>query len=725
MNPAPAARLAALCASLLLFACTDPAEDAPAEPETLSEARLWQPPETRRSDHVDQLHGQEVADPYRWLEQSASTPEVADWIERQNAWSAEYFDAIESRDEVSDRLAELWTHSRMQPPEKHSGHWLTSYNDGTLEQPVLYRHEEPDAERSPLFDPNYKSADGSISLHQYSVSPDGRWLAWSRLEAGSDWERVRIRDMETGEDRDERLDWIKYSGLSWTKDNQGFFYSRYPEPEGDALTAANRDHELRYHRLGDDQADDRLVYARPDEPEWRFVTETSKDGRWLVVQVRVGTDRRHRVYLMDLGDGPEPDLDGDMIKLVDEFEAGFHFAGIADDRLVFRTDSDAPLGRVVAIDPDQPDPEDWKTLIAERDHALVDVKPFSDGLAAVYMEDVQSALRLFDESGNETGRVGLPMPGTVRQLSASPDSDEIFFTFESFLFPPTVFRYRAEMDGPEIFHEPDLDFDPDAFETRQVFYESADGTKIPMFLTHSPDLENDGDNPVLLFGYGGFNISIQPSFSPENLVWLENGGVFALANIRGGGEYGRDWHRAGQRENRQVIYDDFIAGAEYLVEQEITRPERLAIHGRSNGGLMVGAVINQRPELFGAAIPAVGVMDMLRFHRFTVGAGWIPEFGDPEDPEDFEFLRAYSPLHNIEPREYPSVLVTTADHDDRVVPAHSFKYAAALQRAQQADRPVLVRIETRAGHGAGAPTRVQIDQATDRLTFLLNEIGNE
>jgi prolyl oligopeptidase len=589
---------------------------------------------------------------------------------------------------------------------------------------VLFWQPSLDSEPRVLLDPNALSEDGTVALTVTSVSEDGRYLVYGTSSGGSDWQEFRVREVETGRDLPDHLRWIKFSGASWTHDGRGFFYSRYDEPTGVALTAVNRDQKLYYHRIGTPQSEDVLVYERPDQPEWGFSGQVSEDGRYLVVSVWHGTDRRNRVHYMDLGDLRAPRVQGNLVRLLDDFDASYSFVGNDGPVFYFHTDLQAPRSRVIAVDTRRPQRDGWRTLIPQADDVLQGVGMVDNQFVASYLHDAHSRIRVFGLDGSLVREIELPTLGSIGSFSGRRSDSEAFYAFTSFLYPTTIFRYNFRSGESSVFRRPDVDFDPSQFETKQVFYTSNDGTRVPMFITHRKGIALDGTNPTLLYAYGGFNASMTPHFSTSNLVWLEMGGVYALANLRGGGEYGEEWHRAGTKERKQNVFDDFIAAAEFLIDQRYTSPRRLAISGGSNGGLLVGAVMNQRPELFGAALPAVGVMDMLRFHRFTIGWAWVSDYGSAEDPAMFPHLFAYSPLHNLrEGTCYPATMVTTADHDDRVVPGHSFKYAAALQQAQGCPNPTLIRIETRAGHGAGKPTHMIIQEAADRWAFLVRSLN--
>jgi len=693
-------------------------------PELSAQPPLPRPPVTRASSQQDTLHGQVIADPYRWLEDDNSA-ETAEWVRAQNAVTFGYLEQLPGRAVLRDRLTALFNYARYGIPVRRGGRYFWSRNDGLQDQAVLYWQGSLGGEARVLLDPNVLSADGTTALTVSAPSPDGRLLGYGTAAAGSDWNEFRVREVDTGRDLPDRLRWVKFSGLSWTRDNRGFFYSRYPEPRaGGALSEANLNQVLSYHRLGTPQSEDVLVLGRPDQPEWGFSGEVTEDGRWLVVTVWHGTDRRNRVYLVDLGDPMAPRVDGPVTPLLDDFDAGYQVLGNAGSLLLVQTDLEAPRGRIIAIDLARPGRESWRTVVPQAADVLQGSGLVGGRLVAQYLRDVTGRLLLFGLDGAPAGEVRLPGPGTVAGFEGREDDPELFFAFTSFLDPVTIFRADVRHPEPEVFRAPAVAFDRDRYETRQVFYPSKDGTRVPLFLTHRKGIRQDGRNPVLLTGYGGFNISLTPAFSTSILPWLELGGVYAVANLRGGSEYGEDWHAAGMRERKQTVFDDFIAAAEWLVAERYTSPDRLAIQGGSNGGLLVGAAMTQRPDLFGVALPAVGVMDMLRFHRFTIGHAWVSEYGSADDPALFEVLRGYSPLHNLRPgTDYPATLVTTADHDDRVVPAHSFKFAAALQAASAGRRPALIRIETRAGHGAGTPVAKVIEQAADILAFTAHHLG--
>jgi prolyl oligopeptidase len=680
-------------------------------------------PPARKSDVVDDYHGTRVADPYRWLE-DPDAPETRAWIEAENRLTERYLAEIPQREAIRQRLTALWNYPKYGTPFHKAGRYFFFRNDGLQNQAVLYKQAALAAEPEVLLDPNLLAEDGTVALSTLAVSEDGRLLAYGTSASGSDWEEFRVRDIAAARDRADHLQWIKFSGASWTHDGQGFFYSRYPEATDKALTSVNRLQKVYYHRLGTEQAQDALVYERPDQPDWGFSAAVTDDGRYAVLHVWLGTDRRKRIYYLDLKDAHRPSVTGEVVHLIDAFDASYGFLGNDGPVFYFLTDLDAPRKRVIAIDTRQPAPAHWREVLPQSEDVLESVQIIHDRFVANYMHDAHSRLRLFALDGKLLKDLELPTLGTVASLSGERRDTEMFYAFTSFLYPTTIFRYDFTTGTTSVFKAPAIGFDPSGYETKQVFYASRDGTRIPMFITHKKGIRLDGSNPTYLYGYGGFDISLTPSFSVSMLVWLERGGVFAMPNLRGGGEYGEEWHQAGMHAQKQNVFDDFLAAAEYLTAQGYTTPAKLAIGGGSNGGLLVGAALTQRPELFGAALPAVGVMDMLRFHKFTIGWAWVTEYGSADSVAQFPYLYRYSPLHSIKPgTNYPPTFITTADHDDRVVPGHSFKFAAALQAAQAGPHPVLIQIETKAGHGAGKPTTKIIEEQADRWAFLVRTLG--
>jgi prolyl oligopeptidase len=666
---------------------------------------------------VDVYHGQAVPDPYRWLEDLDSERTRA-WIEAQNQLTFDYLQRIPARQRLLERLTQLWNYEKYSQPFKEGGRYFYFKNDGLQNQSVLYTQESLEAEARVLLDPNTLSEDGTVALSGIAISRDGRYLAYGLSRSGSDWQEWKVRDIETGEDLPDHLRWIKFSGASWTPDGQGFFYSRYDEPPpGREYESANYFQKLYYHRLGTPQSEDLLVYHRPDQKEWGFAGGVTEDGNYLIISVWRGTDPKNLLFYKDLRDPNLP-----VVELIREFEANYSFIGNDGSRFWLLTDLNAPRRRLVAIDLDNPG--QVQEVIPEAEETLQGVSLINNQFVAFYLKDAHTQIKTFALDGTYLGEIPLPGLGSASGFGGKRYDTETFYTFTSFTTPPTIYRYDFTTGRSTLFRQPQVDFDPQAYEVQQVFYPSKDGTRIPMFLVHRRGLARTGDHPTLLYGYGGFGISLTPSFSVGLVAWLEMGGVYAQPNLRGGGEYGEAWHQAGTKLNKQKVFDDFIAAAEWLVANGYTNPSKLAISGGSNGGLLVGACLTQRPDLFAAALPAVGVFDMLRFHKFTIGWAWISEYGSPEDPEEFKALYAYSPLHNLKPGTvYPATLITTADHDDRVVPAHSFKFAAALQAAQGGSQPILIRIDTKAGHGAGKPTTKLIEETADRWAFLVEVLG--
>ena len=680
-------------------------------------------PKAHTVDTVTNYFGTEVRDPYRWLENTDS-PETKAWVDSENCVTFHYLAAIPERARILDRLTKLWNYERFGVPSRDGGKYIYSRNDGLQNQSVVYWLPRLDAPPRVLIDPNTLSKDGTVALTSADVSHDGRYFGYGTAAAGSDWNEFHVRSFATGRDLSDHLKWIKFSGLSWTHDNAGFFYSRYPEPSGDALRAVVKDQKLYYHRLGTAQAADRLVYARPDHPDWGLGGGVTEDGRYLIIGVSLGTDSRNRVYYMDLGSARHPRVHGTVVQLLDDFDATYDFVGNLGPVFYFRTNLGAPRAKLIAIDTRHPERSAWREIIPQGQDVLESISLIGGRFVAGYMHDAHSALAVYDTAGAKVAYIALPTLGAVSGISGRADSPEMFYAFTSFLYPTTIFRYDIATGQGAVWKAPHLDFDASKYETRQVFYTSKDGTQVPMFLTYRKGLQRDGSNPVYLTAYGGFDINTLPSFSVVNAVWLEMGGVLAEPNLRGGGEYGEEWHQAGMHEKKQNVFDDFIAAAEYLVHERWTSTPKLAVGGASNGGLLIGAVEDQRPDLFGATLPAVGVMDMLRFHKFTIGWAWVTEYGSSDSASQFPYLYKYSPLQNIRPgTHYPPTLVTTADHDDRVVPGHSFKYAATMQADQAGPAPILIRVETRAGHGGGMPVSKQIELNADRWAFLVKNLG--
>jgi prolyl oligopeptidase len=681
--------------------------------------KLLSYPPSPKSNQADNYHDTVVADPYRWLE-NPDSEETKAWVEAQNQVTFAYLGEIPVREKIKQRLTKIWDYEKYGIPFKEGDSYFYFKNDGLQNQSVHYVLKNLEDEPRVLLDPNKLSEDGTVALAGLSISEDGKLLAYGLSTSGSDWQEWKVRNVETGEDLQDYLKWIKFSGASWTHDNQGFFYSRYDEPnEKTKLEDVNYYQKLYYHKLGTPQSADVLIYHRPDQKEWGFSGGVTEDGKYLIISVWLGTDPRNLVFYKDL-----TNPNAEVVELIKEFEANYSFIDNNEHLFYFRTDLNAPRGRVIAIDTKQIAPENWQEIIPQSAETLESVGILNNQFVADYLHDAHSQIKIFDLKGTFVREVELPGLGSADGFGGKRDDTETFYSFTSFTTPGTIYRYNMVTGKSEVFRQPKVDFNPDDYETKQVFYQSKDGTKVPMFITHKKGIKLDGNNPTYLYAYGGFNVSITPSFSVSMLVWLEMGGIYAVPNIRGGGEYGEEWHQAGMKLQKQNVFDDFIAAAEWLIANNYTKPAKLAIAGGSNGGLLVGACMTQRPDLFGAALPAVGVMDMLRFHKFTIGWAWVSEYGSAENLEDFPALYAYSPLHNLKPgTAYPATLITTADHDDRVVPAHSFKFAAALQASQAGDAPVLIRIETKAGHGAGKPTAKIIEEAADKWAFLVRVLG--
>jgi prolyl oligopeptidase len=696
-------------AALLLSLCTMSAE----EPKLTY-------PATQQSDQVDDYHGTKVADPYRWLEDDNSA-ETKAWVEAQNKVTFGFLETIPERAQIKERLTRLWNYERFGVPEHEGGRYFFSHNSGLQNQRVLYVADSLDGAPRELLDPNKLSADGTVAMTDSVPSDDGSKLIYGLQRSGSDWEENRVRDVATGRDLDDLVEWVKFSTPSWAKDGGGFYYSRFDAPKpGSDLTGKNEFQKLYFHKLGTKQSEDVLVYERRDHADWGLNGSVTDDGHFLIVHVSQGTDPKNRLFYKDLTD-PKAKV----VELLNDFDASYSFIDNDGPVFFFETDLDAPRSRVIAIDIGKPHRANWREVVPQADESLKGVSVVSEQFVCNYLKDAHSQVKVFAWDGRAirarlVREIVLPGLGTAMGFGGKRTDTETFYSFTSFTVPNAIYRLDLATGESSLFRTPKVDFQPADYETRQIFYRSKDGTRVPMFLTHKRGLKLDGSNRTLLYGYGGFNISLTPSFSIANLVWMEMGGVYAMANLRGGGEYGSEWHLAGIKEKKQNVFDDFIGAAEWLIAGKYTVPAKLAMAGGSNGGLLVGACLTQRPELFGAALPSVGVLDMLRFHKFTIGWAWKSDYGSSEDPEGFKTLFAYSPLHRLKPgKRYPATLITTADHDDRVVPAHSFKFAAQLQACQAKDGPpVLIRIETKAGHGGGNALSKVIEETADEWAFL-------
>ena len=711
--------LSALCALCVTAGLTVYAADSKMKPSSGAHFRRnFVYPESPRREHVDYYGSNAVNDPYRWLE-NPDSPESREWIEAQNKVTFGYLETLPARKTIKDRLTELWNFERFGVPVQHGGRYFYSRNDGLQNQSVLFTATSHDAEPTVLLDPNTLSPDGTVALSGMDISEDGNLMAYGISVAGSDWQEWKVRDVRTAKDLSDIIKWVKFSSGSWSKDSKGLFYSRYDEPAGsNQLRTVNEFQKLYYHRLGTSQTEDTLIYNRPDHANWGFGGEVTEDGQYLIIGVSRGTDTRNAVFYKDLSKSDSP-----VVELLKDFDASYSFVGNDGPLFWFFTDWRAPRGRLIAIDTRNPGRDQWKEVIPQTTASLKSVHRVNDQWIAAYLEDAHSKIQFFNKDGAYIRDLALPGIGSASGFDGRQKDKETFYSYQSFTTPSVIYRLDMVTGESKVFRQPKVGFNAELFTTKQVFYQSKDGMRVPMFVTHKKGLKLDGQNPVYLYGYGGFNISLTPSFSIPIIVWLEMGGVYAMPSLRGGGEYGEEWHQAGMKQNKQNVFNDFIAAGEWLIANKYTRPEKLAIGGGSNGGLLVGACMTQRPDLFGATLPAVGVMDMLRFDKFTIGWAWTSEYGTPSNPEDFKTLLSYSPLHGLKPgTRYPATMIITADHDDRVVPAHSFKFAAALQEAHKGSAPVLIRIDTKAGHGAGKPTAKLIEEAADKWAFLVDTL---
>jgi prolyl oligopeptidase len=692
---------------------------------TLAVSQSLEYPKPKKGAVVDDYFGTRVPDPYRWLEDT-DAPETAEWVKAENVLTSVYMEKLPERAAFREQLTKLLNYQRYTVPDWEGHRYLYRKNDGLQNQSVIYTLNKLSDEPRVLLDPNQLASDGTVAVTSTMVSDDGRLLAYGVAASGSDWNEIRVRDIDAGKDLPDVIKWVKFSEPSWTKDNEGFFYSKFPEPKptGNQTFAKLAYQKVYYHRLGDPAEKDPLIYERSDDPDLGFGAEVSHDGRYLLMLVNKGTEERDLLYFKDLGDAKAPNIDAPFQPIVDKFEAEFKVVGSTGNRLYIMTDLNAPRYKIVEIDLTDPSRDRWKEIVPESKDLLEDASLVGGKLVIKYLVDAQNQLLVFDLEGRQESEIGLPAPGTVGTLSGDPDRPELFYLFTSFLYPSTIYRYDVSSGQNMVFQKPNVDFNPGRYETKQIFYVSKDGTKIPMFIVCKKGIQLDGNNPVFLTGYGGFNISMTPSFAAAYASWIEKGGVFALPNLRGGGEYGREWHESGMKEHKQNVFNDFISAAQTLIDAKYTTAKKIAIVGGSNGGLLVGAALTERPDLFGAAVAEVGVLDMLRFQKFTIGWAWQSDYGSSDTPEGFQYLIKYSPLQNIkEGTCYPPTLVTTGDHDDRVVPGHSFKFVATLQAAQGCNNPVLIRIETKAGHGSGKPISKIIEEQSDVLAFMWNSVA--
>jgi prolyl oligopeptidase len=674
-------------------------------------------PDTRKDNTVFDYAGTKVADPYNWLE-NADSDESKAWIEAENKLTFSYLHAIPEREKIVSKLKNLWNYERFTEPEQEGGRYFFSKNDGLQNQAVLYVSDSLNGEPRMLLDPNTLLKDGTMALNGMAISRDGKKIVYALSSGGSDWQEWHVRDVDTGQDTSDIIKWAKFSDANWTKDGKGFFYERFPEPTGNALKETVYNQTLYYHVLGTDQSADTVTYQRPDHKDWGFGTNVSDDGHYLIINAWQGTAHENRIFFKDL-----TNPDSKVQELFPNGDAAYVFLGNVGTTLYFQWDKGAPKGSIMSVDVASNDRK-IKTVIPEAKEALEGMSLVGGKFFGRYLKDAHSEVRVYDLNGKLQHDVALPGIGASTGFAGRFDDKETFYSYASYTSPTTIYRYDIVSGESTVFRKPKVDFDGDAFETKEVFFKSKDGTRVPMFLTYKKGTKFDGSNPTLMYGYGGFDINETPYFSISRAIWLEMGGVYADVVLRGGAEYGEEWHKAGMLHNKQKVFDDFIAAGEYLIHERITSTPHLAIQGGSNGGLLIGAMITQRPDLWGATLPAVGVMDMLRFNKFTIGYAWMSEYGNPDTEGDFATIRKYSPLHNIKPGvKYPPALITTADHDDRVFPAHSFKFAATLQAAQAGNAPILIRIETRAGHGAGMPTSKIIEEIGDEWAFLVKNLN--
>lgn len=673
-------------------------------------------PPSEKGQVSDTYFGTEVLDPYRWLENDTSKA-TASWVKAQNEVTFAYLHGLEGRSEIRSRLEELWNYPKQSTPFRVGDHYFYSFNNGLQNQSVIMRQKGLDGEAVEFLDPNLLNPEGTTTVNIVGSSKDGKYVTLDRSDAGSDWSILTIKNVETGELLPEKLEWVKFSGASWKGD--GFYYSRYPAPsQGSEFSATNKDHMVYYHKVNTPQSEDKLVYRNEKNPNLYHWVNVTEDEKFLILYAASGTDG-FECYFQDLA---KP-----MSAFKPLFKGFEHKSSVIDHhdgRFLVITDIDAPNYRLVSIDPLNTDPSSWREVVPQKEHLLEAASTGGGKLFLNYLEKACNKLYSANMDGDAVTSIPLPGAGSAGGLAGYRDDKTLFYSYTSYNYPTSIFRYDVASGESVLHYRPKTSFDPEAYSSEQVIYNSKDGTPVTMFIVKKKDLVLDGNNPALLYGYGGFNISVTPSFSVSNMIFLEKGGVYAVANLRGGGEYGEEWHKAGMLLNKQNVFDDFISAAEYLIENKYTSSDRLAIEGRSNGGLLVGAVMTQRPELFAVAFPGVGVMDMLRYHRFTVGWGWIPEYGCADSSDvHFNNLKTYSPLHNLKlGTEYPATMVTTADHDDRVVPAHSFKFAARLQECHAGAEPVIIRIDVNAGHGAGKPTSMVLDELADKWAFLFANV---
>jgi prolyl oligopeptidase len=674
-------------------------------------------PEPRKDTIQDSYFGTLVADPYRWLEDDNSA-ETAEWVKAQNSVTENYLETIPFRNELKTRLEKIWNYPKLGVPFKKGDRYFFYKNDGMQNQSVLYMQQSLDAKAELLLDPNTLSSDGTVALGDISISNDGKYMGYTISRGGSDWNEIYVMNIESRKVLDDKILWVKFSGISWYQN--GFYYSAYDAPaEGQALSGSNQFHKVYYHKLGSKQTEDQLIFEDKEHPLRNFGAYLTEDEQYLLLSESESTSG-NALYMKKTSEMEKP-----FLKIAEGFDYEYGVVDHIGEKLLVQTNDEAPLRKLVLIDPLNPAKKNWQTILPESENVLESVSLVGDRIFAEYLKDANTKAYFFDYQGKLIKELQLPTLGTVAGFNGEKDDFTAFYGFTSFTFPTTIYRYDLKTDKSSIYTASGVDFNPENFVTEQLFFESKDGTKIPMFIVHKKGIKMDGNNPLLLYGYGGFNVSLTPSFGISRIPFIEQGGIYVTVNLRGGGEYGEEWHQAGTKLNKQNVFDDFIGAAEYLIREKYTQPSKLAILGGSNGGLLVGACMAQRPELFKVAIPIVGVMDMLRYQNFTIGWAWAGDYGRSDDNEEmFKYLYGYSPLHNLKKGvEYPATLAITADHDDRVVPAHTFKFMAELQSKHQGNHPVIVRIETKAGHGAGKPTAKQIEETTDMYSFIMYNLG--
>jgi prolyl oligopeptidase len=698
---------------VLLAACNNTKEE---KKETNTMAIEY--PKTKAEAHTDTINGVAVRDDYRWLENDTSTETVA-WVDEQIKTTQSYLEKIPFRDKLKARITELANYPKYGSPSKIGEYYLYLKNDGLQNQPVYYIQKGLDGKEEVFLDPNTLSKDGTVSISLAGYSKDHKYIAYILQRAGSDWQEIYVMDIANKKQLSDKLEWVKFSGASWYKD--GFFYNSFDKPKGSALAAANEYQKVYYHKLGNDQSKDELIYQDKSVKQMYYGVYASEDERFWFMDKSKGTGNSN-LFFWDKNNAAQKDWK----QLTFDYSSRTAILDNEGDMFLVVTNDHAPNDKIVSVDSKHPEKENWKTLIAERPEYMDGMAVAGKNLFIIYLKDVASQVEQYDYSGKLIRKIALPDIGAAEGFGGEKDTKEVFYSFTSFLYPPTIYRYDVATGKSEVFRTADVKFKKEDFETKQVFFTSKDGTKVPMFIVHKKGVELNGKNPTLMYGYGGFSVVINPSFSPSRIAFLEQGGVYALVNLRGGQEYGEKWHEGGMLLNKQNVFDDFIAGGEYLIKEKYTSSDYFAIMGGSNGGLLVGACMTQRPDLFKVAIPQVGVMDMMRFHKFTVGFGWIDDYGNPDEAKYTKYIHAYSPFHNIKDGvKYPATLITTGDHDDRVVPAHSFKFGARLQAAADKSNPALLYIEKQAGHGAGKPLSKSIEEISDIYSFIFFNMGIE